>query len=165
MKSNLSMFSFVAHDLGVISKNHCQIHCHQTFLLYFLLRVSYFCSCCQVMPNSLRHHGLKCTRPLCPSLSPGACPSSSPLNWRCHPTISSSVVHFSFCLQSFPASGSFPVSRLFASNGQSIGTSTSASVLPMSIQGWFPLGLTGLISFLSRGLSRVSYFTKEKLVF
>ena len=73
----------------------------------------------------------------------------------CHPTISSSVTPFSSCLQYFPASGSFPMSQLFISGGQSIGTSASASVLPMNIQGWFPLGLTGLISLLSKGLSRV----------
>ena len=83
------------------------------------------------MPDSLRHHGLKHTRPLCPLLSPGVCPSSSTLNWQCHPIISSSVVHFSFCLQSFPASGSFPVSRLFASNGQSIGTSGEGNGTPL----------------------------------
>ena len=73
----------------------------------------------------------------------------------CHPTISSSVIPFSSCFQSFPASGSFPMSRLFASGGRSIGASAAASVLPMNIQGWFPLGLTGLISFRSKGLSRV----------
>ena len=82
-----------------------------------------------------------------------ACSDSRPLNQWCHPTISSSVVPFSSCLQSFPASGSFPMSWLFTSNGQSIGA--SASVLPMNIQGWFPLGLTGFISLLSKGLSRI----------
>ena len=87
--------------------------------------------------------------------SPGACSNSCPLSWWCHPTISSSVVPFSPCLQSFPASESFPMSQFFASGGQSIGASASASVLPMTIQGWFPLGLTGLISLLSKGLSRV----------
>ena len=75
--------------------------------------------------------------------------------WWCHPTISSSVVPFSFCLTSFPASGSFPMSQFFASGGQSIGVSALSSVLPMNIQGWFPLGLTGWISLLSKGLSRV----------
>ena len=77
--------------------------------------------------------------------------SLCPLSWWCHPTISSSVTLFSFCLQSFPASGSFPMSWLFASGGQSIGASASASVFPKSIQGWFPLRLTGLISLLSKG--------------
>ena len=108
---------------------------------------------CQVMSNSLRPHGLQHTRLPFPSSPPGGWPSSCPLNRWCHPTISSSVVLFSFCLQSFLASGSFPGSQLFTSGSQSIGA--SASVLPMSIQVWFPLGLTGLISLLSKGLSRV----------
>ena len=85
--------------------------------------------------------------------SPGACSNSCSWSWRCHPTISSSFVPISSCLQSFPASGSFPISQFFALGGQSIGA--SASVLAMNIQGWFPLGLTGLISLLSKGLSRV----------
>ena len=83
----------------------------------------------------------------CPSPSPGACSNSCPLSWWCRPTISSSVVFFFSCFLSFPASGSFPMSR-FTSGGQSIGISASASVLPMNIQGWFPLGLTGLISLV-----------------
>ena len=88
-----------------------------------------------------------------PSPSPRACSNSSPLSQWCHPTISSSVTPFSSCLQSFPASGSFLISRVFESGGQSIGA--SASVLPVNIQDWFPLGLTCLISFQSKGLSRV----------
>ena len=88
--------------------------------------------------------------PPCPSPTPGAYSNSCPSSRWCHPTISSSVVPFSSCPQSFPASGSFQVSQFFASGGQSIGVSVSASVLPMNIQGWFPLGLTGLISFSSR---------------
>ena len=87
--------------------------------------------------------------------TPGACWNSCPLSLWCHPTISSSVVPFSSCLQSFPASGSFPVSQFFTSGGQRIGVSASASVLPMNIQNWFPLGLTGWISLLFEGLSRV----------
>ena len=94
---------------------------------------------CSVTSNSLRPHGWQHARHPCPSLFPKVCPNS--LSWWCHPTVSSSVVPFSSCPQSFPVSGSFPVSRLFASGGQSIGA--SASVLPMNIQGWFPLGLTG----------------------
>ena len=100
-------------------------------------------------------HGLQHIRLPCPSPSPGACSNSCPLSWWCHPTISSCVAPFSSCPQSSPASGSFPVHWLFASGGQSIGASASASVLPMNIQGWFPLGVTGLISLLSKGLSRV----------
>ena len=89
------------------------------------------------------------------SLSPRVCSYSCPLSRWCHPTISPSVIPFSSALNLFPASGSFPVSQLFTSSGQSIGASASASVLPMNIQGWFPLGLTGLISLQSKGLSRV----------
>ena len=87
-------------------------------------------------------------------LSLGVCPNSRPLSWWRYLTISSSATSFSFCLQSFPASGSFPMSELFASGGQSIGASASASVLPMNVQGWSTLGLTGLISLQSKGLSR-----------
>ena len=90
------------------------------------------------------------TRPPCPSLIPRACSDSCPLSQWCYPTISSSVALFSFCLQFFPASGSFPMSQLFTSGGQSMGASASVSVLPVSIQGWFPLRLTGLVSLLSK---------------
>ena len=109
----------------------------------------------QVMSDFSRYHGLQHTRLSCPSLSPGVCPNSCPLNWWCHPTISSSVVPFSSHLQSFLASRSFPVSQLIASGAQSIGVSASASVLAKRIQGWLPLRLAGLISLLSKGLSRV----------
>ena len=108
-----------------------------------------------VLSDSLQPHGLQHTRLLCPSPTPGVCSNSCPLCWWCHPTISSSVVPFSSCLQSFPASGSFPVSWLFTLGGQSIGVSASASVLPMNIQDWFSLGWTGLISLQSKRLSRV----------
>ena len=101
-----------------------------------------------VVSDSLWPHGLQHTRLPCPSPSPEVCSNF------CHPTISSSVIPFSSCLQSFPESGSFPVSQRFASSSQSFRTSASASVLPMNIQGWFPLKLTGLI-LLSKGLSRV----------
>ena len=107
------------------------------------------------MFNSLWPHGLRYTRLLCSLLSHGVCPDSCPLSSWCHSTISSSVVPFSSCPQSFPASGSFPVNQLFSSGGKSIGASASASVLPMSIQGWFPLGLTSLISLLSKRFLRV----------
>ena len=90
-------------------------------------------------------HGLQHARPPCPSPTPAAYSNSCPSHQWCHPTTSSSVVSFSSCLQSFPASGSFPMSQLFASGGQSTGVSASASVLPMNIQNWFPLGLTGWI--------------------
>ena len=106
------------------------------------------------MSNSLRPHELWHTRLPCPSLSPRVCSNLHPISWWCHPTISSSIVPFSFP-QSFPESRSFPVSWLFKSGGQRIGASVSASVLPMNIQGWFPLGLTGLTALLSKGLSWV----------
>ena len=109
-----------------------------------------YCSVAQSCPT-LWPHRLQHTRLPCPSPSPGVCPLS---RW-CHPSISSSFVPFSSCLQSFPASGSFPVSQLFASGGQRIGVSASASVLPMNIEGWFPLGWTGLISSQFKGLSRI----------
>ena len=108
-----------------------------------------------VMSNSLWPHGLQRTRLLSPSPTPGVYSNSCPSSQWCHPTISSSVVPFSSCLQPFPASGSFSMNQLFASGGQSIGVSASASVLQMNIQYWFPLGLTGLISLQSKGLSRV----------
>ena len=108
-----------------------------------------------VVNNSLQPHGRQHTRLPCPLTTPGACSNSSPLSQWCHPTISSSFVPFSSCLQSFPAPGSFPMSRPFTSDGQSIVASASASVLPMTIQVWFPLGLTDLLSLLSKGLSRV----------
>ena len=108
-----------------------------------------------VISDTLQPHGLQHTRLPCPSLSPWVCSNSYPLSQWCHPTISSSVIPFSSWPQSFPASWSFPVSWLFPSGGQRIGTLTSASVLPMNIQAWFPLGLTGLVSLLSMGLSRI----------
>ena len=107
------------------------------------------------MSESVQPHGLQHTRLPCPSLSPRVCSTLCLLSQWFHPTISSSVVPFSSCPQSFPASGSFPTSRLFESGGQSIGVSTSASVLPMNFWGWFPLELMGLSSLLSKGLSRV----------
>ena len=97
---------------------------------------------CSVMFDILQLHGLHHARPPCPSPGPRACSNSCPSRQWCHPTISFSVVPFSSCLQSFLASGSFPVSQFFTSGGQSIGASASTSVLPMNIQDWFPLGLT-----------------------
>ena len=105
----------------------------------------------------MRPHGLQHTRLPCPSPTPRVYSNSCPLSWWCHPTISSAVVHFSSCLQSLPASGTFQMSQYFASGGQSIGVSASASVLPMNIQDWFPLGWPGWIFFQSKGLSRVFF--------
>ena len=108
-----------------------------------------------VVSNSSWPNGLQHARPLGPSPTPGVYSNSCPLSWLCHSTTSSSVFPFSSCLQSFPASGPFPVSQLFASGGQSVRVSASTSVLPMNIQDWSPLGWTGWISLQSKGLSRV----------
>ena len=110
---------------------------------------------CSVMSDSLRPHEPQHTRPPCPSPTPGVHPNSCPLSWWCHAAISSSVVPFASCPQSFPATGSFPMSQNFTSGGQSIGVSVSASVLPMNTQDWSLLGWTGWISSQSKGLSRV----------
>ena len=109
---------------------------------------------CLIMSDSLQPHGRQHARLPCPSPTPGACSNSCPLSWWCHSTIASSVVPFSSYLQSFPSSESFPVSQFVTSGSQSIGVSASALVLPVNIQGRFPLGLTGLISFQCKGLSR-----------
>ena len=109
---------------------------------------------CSVVSDSLRPHEPRYARPPCPSPTPGIYPNSCPLSQWCHLTISSSVVPFFSCPQSFPTSGSFPMSQLFASGGQNIGVSTSTSVLPMNTQDWFPLGWTCWISLQSKGLSR-----------
>ena len=112
--------------------------------------------CCSVSQSclTLQPHGLQHARLLCPSPSPGACSNSCPSSWWCHPTISS-VLTVSSCLQPFPASGSFPISQFFTSGGQSIGISTLASVLPVNVQDWYPLGWTSWISLQSKGLLRV----------
>ena len=114
------------------------------------------------MSTSLQPHEPQHARPLCPSPTPRVYPNSSPLSWWCHPTISNSVALFSSCPQFFPASGSFQMSQLFTSGGQSTGA--SASVLPMNIQGWFPLELNGLISLQSKGLSRATPVAQFKSV-
>ena len=108
-----------------------------------------------VVSDSLWPQEPQHARPPCPSPTPGIHPNSCPLSWWCHPITSSSVVPFFFCLQSFPASGSFPMSQFFASGGQRIGVSAPTSVPPMNIQDWFPLRWTGRISLQSKGRSRV----------
>ena len=116
---------------------------------------------CSVVSDSFQPHGLQHIRLPCPLPTPGVYSNSCPLSWWCYPAISSSVTSFSFCLQSFPASRSFPMSWLFTSDGQSIGVSAWASVLLMNIQGWFPLGLTGLITLLSKGLWKHQFFSGQ----
>ena len=124
-----------------------------------------FSSVAQSFPT-LRCYGRQRTRPPCPSPAPKSYLNSCPSSRWCHPTISSSVVRFFSHLESFPASGSFLVTQFFVSGGQRIGTSASASVLPMNIQDWFPLGLPGLLSLQSKGLSSVlSNTTVQKLQF
>ena len=116
---------------------------------------------CSVTSGSLWPHGLEHTRLPCPSPTPRAYSNSCPSCRWCHPTISSSVIPFSSCLQSFPASGSFPMNQILASGGQSTGVSASASVLQTNTQDWSPLGWTGWISLQSKGLSRV--FSKNTI--
>ena len=132
--------------------------------VWLCMNIQTFCHCCSIAklcPSLWDPMDLQHARLLCLSPSSGACSNSCLLSWWCHPTISSSVL-FSSCLQSFPASGSFPRSQFFASGGQSIGVSASASVLPMNTQDWSPFGLTGLISLQSKGLSRVFSNTTVK---
>ena len=128
------------------------INCNNMFLICLLCSVQFNCS---VVSESLQPHGLQHARPLCPSPTPGVYLNPCPLSWWCHPTISSSVVPFSSCLQSFPSSGSFQMTQLFTWGGQNIGVSASASVLPVNIQDRFPPGLTGWIFLQSKELSRV----------
>ena len=138
--------------------------CHITdlhFLTTFILESSVQFNC-SIVSASLQPHGLQYVRLPCSSATPRACANSCPSSWWCYPTISSSVIPFSSCLQSFPASGSFQKSQLFTLGGQSIGISASASVLPMNIQDWLPLGWTGWISLQSKGLSRVFSNTTVK---
>ena len=131
----------------------------ENFLDFFPDSVQFSCS---VVSDFLWPHGLQHARLPSPSPSPGACSNSCSLSGWCHPTVSSSVIPFSSCLQSFPASGSFQTSQFFASGAQSIGVSASVSVLTMNIQEWFPLGWTGWISLQSKRLSRVFSNTVQK---
>ena len=117
---------------------------------------------CSVVSDSLRPHESQHASPPCPSPTPRAYPNSCPLSPWCHSAISSSVIPFSSCFQFLPASGSFPMSQLFAWGGQSIGVSALASVLPMNTQDWSPLEWTDWISFQSKGLTRVSNTTVQK---
>ena len=139
-------------ELWLIGTLHKHTLLPYIITMYFICSVSFSCS---DMSDFLGTHKLQHASLPCPSPTPGACSTSCPLRWLCHSTISSSVVPFSSCLQSFPASGSFPVSQFLASGDQSTGVSASASVLPVNIQDWFPLGWTGWISLQSKGLSRV----------
>ena len=119
---------------------------------------------CSVMSDSFWPHELQHARPPCPSPTPGVHPNPYPLNWWCHPTISSFVIPFSSSPQSFPTSGSFLMSQLFASGGQSIGVSASTSVLPMNTQDWFPLEWTGWISSQSKDSQESSPTPQFKII-
>ena len=157
--------------LGLRGHIRHRLGSHHTIISYFLVSNSLWTSSYKfkaevekqwdvqfsrsVVSDSLRPHKLQHVRPPCPSPTPRVHPNPCPLSQWCHPTISSSVIPFSSCPQSFPASGSFQMSHLFTSGGQSIGVSASTSVLPMNTQDWSPLGWTGWISLQSRVLSRV----------
>ena len=134
----------------LIKHSNISLGCDRQCSLHFYAGDQFSCS---VVSDSLQPHGLQHARPPCPSPTPRVYPNSCPSSWRCHPTISSSVVPFSSYLQSFPASRSFPISQLFTSGGQSI--RVSASVLSMNTQDWSPLGWTGWISLQSKWFSRV----------
>ena len=142
----LSFTSYPSPQSGAYRLRTFHIPGHCLHLLLFSRSVM---SCC------LQPHGLQHARPPCPSPTPKACSNSCLSSQWWHPTILSSVISSFSCFLSFPASGSFLTSQLFTSGSQNIGASTSASVLPMNIQGWFPLGLTGLTSLQSKRLSRV----------
>ena len=134
------------------------MHCFYVRILLFFKCIGLFSPVQfsrSVVSNSLQPHESQHARPPCPSPTPKVYSNPCPSSWWCHPAISSSVVPFSSCPQSLPASGSFHMSQLFAGGGQSIGVSASASVLPMNTQDWSPLGWTGWISLQSKGLSRV----------
>ena len=136
---------------GSITSKNCE-SLYSTPVICIISSVQFSLS---VVYSSLRPHGLQHARLPCPSPTPGACSNSCLSSRWCHPSISSSVVPFFSCPQSFPASGSFQMSQFFTSGGQSTGVSGSASILPPKIQDWFPLRLTGLLSMLSKGISRV----------
>ena len=152
--------NYTVHHLPLFSLHlihpKISVWIHSFFDLSIFLRwSSSFQFSLSVVSDSLWPYEPQHSRPPCPSLTPEVHPNPCPLSWWCHPTISSSVVPFSSCPQSFPPSGSFQMSELFASGGQSIGVSASTSVLPMNTHDWSPLGRTGWISLQSKGLSRV----------
>ena len=151
-------FSFyMKTKLTILSTLKIQFHCLLASILTSSVQFSR-----SVVSNSLQPHESQHTRPPCPSPTPGVHPNPCPLSQWCHPAISSSVIPFSSCPQSLPASGSFPMSQLFTSGGQRIGVSASTSVLPMNTQDWSPLGWTGWISLQSMGLSRVFSNTRSE---
>ena len=150
----ISMFSILFQCL-------CLSH-HHYHIVIIILAISQFSSVTESCPTLCNPRD--CSRPPCPSPTPKVDSNSRPLSWWCHPIISASVVPFSSHLQSFPASGTFQVSQLFTSGGQSIGISASTSVFPMNVQGLLPLGWTGWISLQFKGLSRVFFNTTAQSI-
>ena len=160
-------FFFQPHQVAcgiLVPKQGWKLHCLQ-WMHRAIFKIRFYWNICfssvqfshsvVTQSDSLWPHGLQHARLPCPSPTPRAGSNLHPSSWWCHSTMSSSVIPFSSCLHSFPASGSFPMSHFFTSGGQSIGVSASASVLLMNIQDWFPLGWTGWFSLQSKGLSRV----------
>ena len=150
---SLCLFLELSFNTKRRAKGHLYMHLLNIYFMFGIPCSVQFSR--SVLSDSLRLHWLQHARLPCLSPTPRACSNSCPSSWWCHPTISSSVIPFCSCLQSFPASGHFPMSQFFTSCGQSIGASASASVLSTNIQDWFPLGLTGWISLQAKGLSRV----------
>ena len=155
------------HSIIMILLSHKKCSLFINYCLLYIIPCLFVCYNVQfshsVVSDFLRPHESQHTRPPCPSPTPRVYPNSCPSSWWCHPVISSSVVPFSSCPQSLPASGSLWMSQLFAWDGQSTGVSASASVFPMNTQDWSPLGWTGWISLQSKGLSRVfSNITVQK---
>ena len=144
---------YIFHTRLVTPWGKGELLCHMHLCIFSSVQFSR-----SIVSNSLRPHELQHARPPCPSPTPKVHPNPCPLSQLCHPTILSSVFPFSSCPQSFPASGSFPVSQLFTSGGQSIGVPTSTSVLPMNTQDWSPLGWTGWISLQSKESSPTPQF-------
>ena len=160
----LSIFSFSSPFTCCVC-DFCKFLCLSKFLHLPWGSVSLKYSCVSsVVFDSLRPHGLQHARILCPSPTPGVDSNSCPLSWWCHPTISSSVIPFFSCVQSFPTKGYFLISQFFTSGGRSIGISASASVLLMNIQDWFPLGWTGWISWSPRDSQESSPTTQFKSI-
>ena len=158
-------YGILLHSIHIYLQYSFSKDLYHFYLLYFvntIFLILYVCLffqfSCSVVSNCLQPHGLRHVRLTCPLPTPGDCTNSCPLSWWCHSTIWSSIVPFSSCLLSFPASESFPMSRFFSSGGQSTGALASATVLPMNIQDWFLLGLTGLGPCCLRD-SQVSYNT------
>ena len=151
---NFFFFSFFLIYLDLSPRSSMNLATGFSIIFWFSNCQCFSQFSCTVVFNSLGPHWLQIVRVQCPAPTPGACSNSCPSSQLCHPTFSSSVIPFSSCLQSFPASESFPMSQ-FSSGGLSIKVSASASVLPITSQDWFPLGFTGFTSLLSKGFSRV----------